>query len=102
MPPISTVRPEPGPWQALADMIGELSQDVWFAGWARDIEHMAWEWLQQPTDAPSEARSRLPELQRLADEGGHWVRWDDERGIVPVHLDRWRRRHVDWLAARKR
>lgn len=105
---LSSASPPPGPWQRLAEEIGALSQEIWAAGWLRDVEHLIWEWMEHPDVPPAdavdpravaEARGRLPLLRQLADEGGHWVRWDDARGVVvPVQLDRWRRRHMDWLA----
>ena len=95
-----------GPLAELAQLISEVSEDCYCAGWLSDCEHTLWDMANDPSadlrwgmgEVP---RASLRRMLKLAECTDHWVRWDDQRGGVhPIDLDAWKRKHAAWRARR--
>lgn len=67
----------------LVQVMRDISEECWCAGWLMGLEYSLWEVLQS---GPSEfgmgeiGHVCLAELRRLHEKAGGWWRWDDEAG----------------------
>ena len=81
-------------WRTLREMMSDISEDCWCAGWMSGLEFLLWEAV-STGDAGSWARhgvtiEHIAKLQRMSDVLGGWVMWDDglrDERFVPI--DEW-------------
>lgn len=83
---------------ALIDLMSDLSEDIWCAGWLMDCEYVFWEWVQDGKNLPE-----LKPIKILSDEINGWVHWpNDDKGHpigdgpVFVALDKWQGMYKTW------
>lgn len=84
---------------ALANLISNLSEDYWCAGWLSDCEHTLWDAATRSGDFEwgmgIVPRRSLDTLIGLANESGCWVQWKDG-GVQAVSLSEWVGIHLKW------
>ena len=100
-----------GPAGELVDLLSDISEDCYCAGWLLDCEHEIWEMVAAPGPAADYrwgmaqvTAVALERLRVLSAACGGWVRWRDrdrERtgGPVFVPLAEWTERHARWVAS---
>jgi len=87
------------PWEKLAKLMSDLSEEAYCAGWMMGLEYALWE---RVTEGPGEygfltiAQEILDVLKSLSDECGGWVRWDDKKGECFVPMDEWLALYERW------
>ncbi len=86
--------------QALADVMGGISERIWCAGWLTGLEYHLWEWL--VGDGSWAKRGRVTEGERrvlrvLSDLVGGWIRFDDDNGETFVPMAEWKARFAEWV-----
>lgn len=88
--------------RVLANTMGDLSEEVYAAGWMRDCEYEIWQELQgeKPHWFICDANDRAT-LKLLSGMVDGWIMWDDEIGGTRfVPMSEWLSRHDEWLQRR--
>jgi hypothetical protein len=100
-------------WHQLRDLMSEISEDMYAAGWLAGLEYSLWALVLGEPDVCFSAEALVPgqldDLRRLSAELGGWARWSDEpvtdarrspcpTGPVFVPMAEW----VDLYATQKR
>lgn len=77
--------------QILADLMSDISEECWFAGWYTGLENILWREITEPSGLISE--QERTDLRKLSEEIGGWIMWDDadEIGTVFVPLEQWKK-----------
>ena len=76
---------------ALADVMGEISEARWCAGWLAGLEYRLWRVATGETQLwPNDDAGVLRVLSELS---GYWVVWGRD-GVVSVPLAEWRERYA--------
>jgi hypothetical protein len=90
-------------WRALEELVSDLSEKAWYAGWLGDTEFDIWRLATEggtwgritSEDSADELREALAMSRRL----GIWVAWDDETGFVkPIPIEAWLPAYERWRA----
>lgn len=76
----------------LADLMSQISEEAFCAGWMSGLEHSLWEIIH--SDRRSYGQTVLTEqqvsrLRSLSERCGGWIRYDFEKGEVFVPRDVW-------------
>lgn len=91
--------------QALLQLMSDISEEFWCAGWMSELEHSLWTainddetrraWRFPSVDAYAET------LLKLAGEAGGWWRSNEEYEQVFVPTEQWLTLHRAWREKRK-
>lgn len=73
----------------LAEEMGGISADYWFAGWMKDLEFMLWDWVTGKTPAPDFYRAEVETIAALHELCGGWIIWDPAIGAKFIPTDEW-------------
>jgi hypothetical protein len=84
----------------LCELMHQISQDCYCAGWMSQNEFRLWSAVVDPTDdleygfaaiSPDE----VMQLRQLSEEIGGWIVWDGEIGdLVFLSLEAWQKRYA--------
>jgi len=92
----------------LADVMSEISQFCWFAGWLSGTEYRLWRFMTDPSDDEAWGNYPIPpdhreQLRQLSDSVGGWIYWRDgadvpfeEQGMTFIGLADWRQLYDAW------
>jgi hypothetical protein len=80
--------------QALANLISDISEDCYCAGWMSGIEYELWALLVDPTTKRDRGMSRVEDddiatLREISNEIGGWIYWDDDDGKRFCPIGEW-------------
>lgn len=87
-----------GTVRALAELISEISQASWYAGWMKDIEYDIWAAL-EGDEIPFRrlgcalTADRLARLRQLSSDCGGWIAFREDTEETWVPIDEWRREY---------
>ena len=91
--------------QCLRDLMSEISEASYYAGWMRDTEFEVWRLATEGgawgRATAAELQQALKEISALAQKLGKWIAWRDGPGSdnQAISLAEWRRLYADWKAA---
>jgi len=82
------------PKQSLIELMMDLSEDYWCAGWMNNMEYVLWVCVVDPANCNfspcgSLASEEIRQLKELSEEAGGWAWWHPEQGATFVELDAW-------------
>jgi hypothetical protein len=89
----------------LADLMSDISEEEYFAGWAYGLEHELWRALRSDDGRADNlvlSADRRRTLQALSDACGGWIVFDEAEGETWLQLDVWLARHAAHEADRNR
>lgn len=79
--------------QKLSDLMSELSEEYYCAGWLMGLEYALWEAVigKRSTfgGSPLE-KADIDNLRFFSEKCGGWIYWDDEKGETFAPLDAWK------------
>jgi hypothetical protein len=80
--------------KALYDLMSDISEDCYCAGWMMGNEYILWEILMNPNASRNYGQAIVtPEqiaiLREISTEIGGWIRWRDEDEIPALPLVEW-------------
>jgi hypothetical protein len=87
--------------EALRDLMIDISDRHWAAGWMMDLEYNLWDAvLRGPKQYGDEviAREDIEALTRLSEKTNGWFWWSkeaEEEQFIP--LDEWKQHYADWV-----
>jgi hypothetical protein len=89
--------------QALRNLISEVSERCWYAGWLHDAEFDVWRLMTEGGEwgrcASGDLDGLLAEIRDLSERLGVWITWNDRRKDCdhePVSLGAWTKRFEVW------
>lgn len=86
----------------LATLMSEISEQMWRAGWMKDVEHELWAAVTSQVGRGGRlipTQAQLDQLARLSKDIGGWIVFDDEREETFVPIAEWVTRHAKWAPA---
>jgi hypothetical protein len=89
------------PQRRLADLMSELSEEAYCAGWMVGLEYALWELLlrrRRNYGRLTATDAQLSRLRQLSDDCGGWVIFDDETEETWLALQDWQLRFARWKA----
>jgi hypothetical protein len=91
--------------QALQDLMKDLSEHHWYAGWMRELEYHLWDAVVHGPSGYGFAvlsEDAIATLASLSQAVGGWFYWSDKepKGIQFVSLDAWCPRYARWAVQR--
>lgn len=86
--------------EALRDVMANLSQDMYSAGWHDELEFRLWARMaKEPVDERSYDPADFLKLSLLSARVEGWVEWSDELGCLFITLDEWQPKYAAWRQA---
>lgn len=86
----------------LCDLLSEISESCYFAGWLHDVEHEVWDMLgsKEPVQYGMShvSPTDLARAEALSKAIGGWVQYEQGPRFVPA--GEWARRHAAWVNKR--
>jgi hypothetical protein len=83
-------------WHALAQLMSEISEEAYFAGWMGGLEYALWDAVQNGPRRYGQITidaEMIEALRHLSTQCGGWVRYgENEEEFVP--LETWERAYV--------
>jgi len=78
----------------IIDLISEISEHIYCAGWYSDIEFELWKWIDDESTIPEAIihrveRKDLSELKMLSDKLQLWAYWDNEDEARSIGIRDW-------------
>jgi hypothetical protein len=76
----------------LADLMSEISEKCYSAGWMENIEYVLWDAL---TSGPRNfghdtiTQDDIDQLLKISGTAKSWIVFDDERDETPIPLNKW-------------
>ena len=86
----------------LAELMSDISEHVWRAGWMMGLEYELWKELTSATNGSVPALATQEQLERLSQLSkacGGWITFDQEREELFVVLAEWVTRYERWRAS---
>lgn len=86
----------------LANLMSEISEQMWRAGWMMGVEHELWAAVTSQAGTGGRlipTQAQLDQLGRLSKDIGGWISFDEEREETFVPLEKWIARHAKWAPA---
>ncbi len=90
--------------EQLKQLLSDLSEEHWCAGWLTDWEFMTWSILLRFEAAPHDGEHTgnfkmepwaIKRLRELADDAGGWIVWSDAaEGETFIPMDEWLKRYA--------
>jgi hypothetical protein len=83
--------------EKLRDLMSDLSEQAWFAGWMKDLEYDLWRAMVfgPKTYGRLEISSeQISKLRELSEACGGWIIFDDAAGETWLPLAEWRERYA--------
>jgi hypothetical protein len=87
----------------LADLMSDISERCWAAGWMSDLEYALWGIVTGKRDrhyGMGEVQDyEIARLQDLSDTAGGWIIWDQQDGRRFVTITEWRQLYTraSWM-----
>jgi hypothetical protein len=80
--------------KALYDLMSDISEDCYCAGWMMGNEYILWEILTNPSASRNYGQAivtpeKIAILREISAEIGGWIRWRDEDEIPALTLVEW-------------
>ena len=85
--------------RALADVMSEISENTYCAGWMSDLEFELWEALNRADGTDVGYRLTAGEIERLrqlSEMCGGWIVWKSGRCQTFVPFTEWKSRFAAW------
>ena len=85
--------------RALADLMSDLSEDTYCAGWLTDLEFLLWETVIGRRDSYGRfplTEGEILRLKELSEAGGGWIVYDEVARETWVPFEAWSQRFEDW------
>lgn len=78
---------------ALYELMSQLSEATWCAGWMEGCEYLIWQWVgaADPDHRCAELVAAIKELSELSDR---WIIWQKSHGPVAVTRDQFAAMHA--------
>ncbi len=89
----------------LRDLLSEVSERCYHAGWLFETEYEVWRLLEEPRGwghcAPADLEGILGEIRAVSSELGEWIVWSDSDRCDNEAIDivSWRERYAQWRSA---
>lgn len=89
---------------ALAQLMSDLSEECWAAGWLSRTEYDIWALIHGERESWGMAtaatlQEELAAIVAVAQACGSWIVWDKPVGTRAIPLERWVERYVEWKEA---
>lgn len=85
--------------RALADLMSDLSEETYCAGWLVDLEFLLWETVVGRHDSYGRfplTEGEIRRLKELSEAGGGWIVFDAATRETWVPFEEWERRFQEW------
>lgn len=94
---VGRVRRKPA-WKQLAELMSDISEQCWCAGWMMGTEFALWEVLTSPHRGRHLGKGevtldQLVKLRALSEEAGGWIYWNDETEETFIPMDEWMKQY---------
>jgi hypothetical protein len=76
----------------LLDLMSEISESAWAAGWMLDLEYNLWHIVQTGPRSYGSiyvTEFQIKELMSLSNITGGWIFFDNEKGEQPIKINEW-------------
>jgi len=86
----------------LAELMSDISEHAWRAGWMMGLEYELWQELTSATNGsvpPLATQEQLERLSQLSKACGGWITFDQEREELFVVLAEWVTCYDKWRAS---
>ena len=86
----------------LAELMSDISENAWRAGWMMGLEYELWQELTSATNSsvpPLATQEQLERLSQLSKACGGWITFDQEREELFVVLAEWVTCYDKWRAS---
>ena len=79
----------------IVDLISEISQDIYAAGWYDKIEYLLWNWIEAEVQIPGYINRRvimsdLEELKGISEKLNLWGIWENGNNPKAIKLMKWK------------
>ncbi len=75
--------------KALADLMSEISERLFFTGWLSGLGYALWEHVAFKKEDKRITAEETQRLRALSDKTGGWIVWNDEHGETFVTFSEW-------------
>ena len=86
----------------LAELMSDISENAWRAGWMQGLEYELWSAVKLPAGSGTRrlaTQTQLEQLSKLSKDCGGWIVFDQEREETFVALAEWEALYGKWRSA---
>jgi hypothetical protein len=86
----------------LAELMSDISENAWRAGWMQGLEYELWSAVKSPAGSGTRrlaTQAQLERLNQLSKDCGGWIVFDQDREETFISLAEWEALYDKWRSA---